>query len=63
MKGKAKIENPEEVQITITSTMPMGEWREVAEHLRGHSYKFSKFIQIMVERTAREYSKEIITKD
>ena len=59
MKGTAKIENPEDVNITIEATMTMREWKEVAEHLRGFSYNFSRLIRVIVERTGRLHSQTL----
>jgi len=33
MKGKAKIENPEQLEITITITKTLGDWRMLKKEL------------------------------
>ncbi|QGZ66328.1 hypothetical protein [Paraburkholderia acidisoli] len=33
MKAQFKAENPSDIQMTMTLTMTLGEWREIGEHL------------------------------
>ena len=60
MKAVLKIDNPDEVQATVTLTMRLKEWKELSAQLDSSypSWKLSEIINGLVSKAERYYAPE-----
>ncbi|NPT59705.1 hypothetical protein [Paraburkholderia elongata] len=58
MKTQFRIENPDDVQMTLTCTMPAREWKLLRDQLESTypSWKLSRAISNMVDSATKTFS-------
>lgn len=60
MKANLKVEQPEAIEMTLTITMRLGEWKSLSHQLQDHypSWKLGEAIRAMTDKAQKHFQED-----